>query len=274
MSLESKFHTRRNGSVLHLAVAAVLFNWASAALATDSETLPEVELKMQCVNGCKVVPEVPPDSNLIVDPDHLISLGGLGIPNKPPQLDSERYCNRVQTSCDALPETPETALACDLIGNYEPLIRPACEATIDSANAVVRFLWDQGYVRAGEPQLERICDYNFIQQQPTYDPITGTQVSYPWSGQGYAGCLTLSAQVLYSARSDSAVILCEAYSDGATTVSMDCGGTPGIAVAPTAIAITPAIPGATGSADITVRSTGPLPERVISDKEATLTISW
>ena len=181
----------------------------------------------------------------------------------PPEL-SRASCGIAETAvCDRLPDTPETALACSIVGNYAALIRPACEATVESANNVIEFLWNQGYVRAGEPKVSQVCD-----------AIAQTSPGLP--RQEFGTCLTLAAQVLYSARSDSAVVLCQAYSDGATTVNMNCGGTPGIAVAPTSIAITPAIPGATGSVQVTAHASDPLPEALdfIANKQTELTVEW
>lgn len=240
-------------------VAGGAFTNVSAADVNVRDVADGLQAKWGCEPMCESEFRLPDDIS-IKEP-----------PSSPPTL-SDSFCEGggVGEACAVLPNTPETELACQVAGNYGALLEPACKATVDSANQVVSFLWNQGYVRATPPVVKRICptlNTRKIVTGPYCDPDSLRCTSEAWRvhPEGIksvsatdAMCLTAVVEVLYSARSDAAVIECTAYADGATTVQMDCGGTPGIAAAPLSIAITPEIPGASGQRTVTINARSPL----------------
>lgn len=183
----------------------------------------------------------------------LWGLGAIGVANAGPL--NPAIC-ATTTTCDGQ-GIPEAEFACQIVNNFTPVVQPACVATIQSANDAYDFVVNQGYARVGTPVVRRVCET---------------------AGGANTLCLTVSAEVLYSIRGDSAVVLCHAYADGATTVDLDCGGTPGIAVVPTSTAITPEIPGATGNLTVTAKSHGyrinALGVAVAEDQETSFNVAW
>lgn len=126
--------------------------------------------------------------------------------------------------CDS--EIPELQDVCEYTQSYLGYVKPLCETTVDNFNDAVANLISRGYVRIGKPTAA----------QSSENCPTGARFvpNFPVVGGDEVGCLSLTTQVLYSARLDQSVLLCAAYDPYATKIDIACGGGSGVNIAPLA----------------------------------------